>query len=90
MDQDYGAKYFLDLNFELDKNVNREKLKSNYIREITNLFKPYIMHHNNSKVQNSLDSDREIVSVDYASKPKTTERRHDTSISPPTNKASAK
>ena len=88
MDQDYGAKYFLDLNFELDKNINRQKLKSNYIREITNLFKPYIMH-NNSKVHNSLDSDREIVSVDY-SKPKETQRRHDTSISPPTNKVSAK
>ena len=44
MDQDYRAKYFLDLNFELDSVVNREKLKSNYIREITNLFKPYIMN----------------------------------------------
>ena len=57
MDQNYGAKYFLDLNFEFQRNVNREKLKSNYIREITNLFKPYIMN-TNSKAHYSLDSDR--------------------------------
>lgn len=44
MDQNYGAKYFLDLDFEIDTGVNREKLKSNYIREITNLFRPYIMN----------------------------------------------
>ena len=43
MDQNYQAKYFMDFNFEVNSNVNREKLKSNYIREITNLFKPYIM-----------------------------------------------
>jgi hypothetical protein len=42
MDQNYGAKYFLDLDFEVDQTVNREKLKSNYIREITNLFRPYL------------------------------------------------
>jgi hypothetical protein len=56
MDQNYGAKYFLDINFDLDPNVNREKLKSNYIREITNLFKPYIM--NVPKVKSTPDSDR--------------------------------
>lgn len=32
MDQNYGAKYFLDLNFEVDPSLNREKLKSTYIR----------------------------------------------------------
>jgi hypothetical protein len=43
MDQNYGAKYFLDLDFALDTAINREKLKSIYIREITSLFKPYIV-----------------------------------------------
>lgn len=32
MDQNYNAKYFIDLNFEYDRTINREKLKSNYIR----------------------------------------------------------
>ena len=46
MDQNYGAKYFLDLDFTVDHSLNREKLKSAYIREITNLFKPYILNTN--------------------------------------------
>lgn len=44
MDQNYGAKYFLDLDFDIGVNINREKLKSSYIREISNLFKPYLMN----------------------------------------------
>ena len=44
MDQNYGAKYFLDLNFQQDPSVNREKLRLNYVREITNLFRPYIQN----------------------------------------------
>ena len=32
MDQNYGAKYFLDLDFEVDFMTPKEKLKSNYIR----------------------------------------------------------
>lgn len=48
MDQNYGAKYFLDLDFTYDTGVNREKLKSMYIREITNLFKPYIVSNSNN------------------------------------------
>jgi len=32
MDHNYGAKYFLDLDFLHDRTINREKLKSNYIR----------------------------------------------------------
>ena len=43
MDHNYGAKYFLDpSNFTYDTSINKERLKSQYIREITNLFKPYI------------------------------------------------
>jgi hypothetical protein len=43
MDHNYGAKYFLDpSNFAYDTSINKERLKSQYIREITNLFKPYI------------------------------------------------
>ena len=52
MDQDYRAKYFLDLSFELNPSLNRDKLKSTYIRDITNLFKPYILNK-------SQDIDRE-------------------------------
>lgn len=43
MDQNYLAKYFMDLNFEIDPSSNREKLKSSYIREITSMFQPYLM-----------------------------------------------
>jgi hypothetical protein len=68
MDQNYGAKYFLDINFDLDPTLNREKLKSKYIREITNLFKPYIL--NATKVNSSADSDKEAAkSREQASKP---------------------
>ena len=42
MDQNYNAKYFLNLDFEVDKSVNKEKLKSAYIRDIYNIFRPYI------------------------------------------------
>lgn len=42
MDQNYNAKYFLNLDFEVDPNINKEKLKSAYIRDIYNIFKPYI------------------------------------------------
>lgn len=49
MDQNYGAKYFLDLDFDVDQTVNREKLKSNYIREITNLFRPYLTPQSQSQ-----------------------------------------
>lgn len=85
MDQNYGAKYFLDLNFEIDTAVNREKLKSNYIREITNLFRPYIMNAT-SPVQ---DSERDRYSNDFKNREgKNTERKvPDSSISPPTNKS---
>jgi hypothetical protein len=58
MDQNYGAKYFLDLDFALDSAINREKLKSIYIREITSLFKPYIVSTANSNTH-ALDSERE-------------------------------
>jgi hypothetical protein len=58
MDQNYGAKYFLDLDFALDSAINREKLKSIYIREITSLFKPYIVSTANSN-SHALDSERE-------------------------------
>mgnify|MGYP000860961330 CR=1 FL=1 len=62
MDHNYGAKYFLDLNFEQQPNLNREKLKSNYIREITNLFKPYL----DNAIQNEgNDSDRQQNSGEY-------------------------
>jgi hypothetical protein len=91
MDQEYSAKYFLDLNFEIDRNCNREKLKSSYIREITTLFKPYILNSNN-KIQSGLESDREVVSVDYSNQPQKheTSRRHDTSVSPATNNSPLK
>lgn len=56
MDQNYMAKYFLDLDFELDSSLNREKLKSMYIREITNLFKPYIVSSNPPPSNYALDS----------------------------------
>jgi hypothetical protein len=92
MDQNYGAKYFLDLDFTLDSSLNREKLKSMYIREITNLFKPYIVSTNTNN-NYALDSERERPN-DYknAKEPpqkNTPETRkvHDTSISPPTNRA---
>ena len=49
MDQNYGPKYFLDLDFELVNNINREKLKSIYIKDITNLFRPYLFHGQQSK-----------------------------------------
>jgi hypothetical protein len=42
MDHNYGAKYFLDPSFTYDPTLNKEKLKSQYIRDISNLFKPYI------------------------------------------------
>lgn len=58
MDQNYGAKYFLDLDFTLDTAINREKLKSMYIREITSLFKPYIVSTPNNN-HHALDSERE-------------------------------
>lgn len=92
MDHNYNAKYFLDLNFELNPNVNREKLKSNYIREITNLFKPYLA--NSSAIQ-ATESDREKKSYDFktqeaAVKGNETARRQDTAISPPTNKPNPK
>jgi hypothetical protein len=58
MDQNYGAKYFLDLDFALDTAINREKLKSIYIREITSLFKPYIVSTANTN-SHALDSERE-------------------------------
>lgn len=45
MDHNYGAKYFLDHNFIYDPSLNKEKLKSQYIRDISNLFKPYINHY---------------------------------------------
>lgn len=56
------------------------------------MFKPYIMH-SNAKIHNSLDSDREIISVDYSSKPRKNvegDGRNMSSISPPTNKTAAK
>lgn len=46
MDHDYGAKYFLDPGFIYDPSVNKEKLKSQYIRDIHNLFKPHIENDN--------------------------------------------
>ena len=58
MDENYRAKYFLDLGFEVDNTIHREKLKSNYIREITNLFKPYILQ---SQVPASSKAQSEIV-----------------------------
>ncbi len=42
MDHNYGAKYFLDPSLVYDPSLNKEKLKSQYIRDISNLFKPYI------------------------------------------------
>ena len=57
MDQNYGAKYFLDLDFTLDTTINREKLKSMYIREITSLFKSYIVNTRSNNY--ALDSQRE-------------------------------
>lgn len=44
MDHNYQAKYFLDLDFQVDPSFNPEKLKSTYIREITSLFQPYLMN----------------------------------------------
>ena len=49
MDQNYGPKYFLDLDFEVINNINREKLKSVYIKDITNLFRTYIKNSQLSK-----------------------------------------
>ena len=46
MDHDYGAKYFIDPGFIYDSTVNKEKLKSQYIKDIYNLFKPYIENTN--------------------------------------------
>lgn len=92
MDQNYGAKYFLDLNFQFDNTLNREKLKSMYIREITNLFKPYIIS-TNSTPSYALDSER--TNNDFKSNAKESPQRNsqqdprkvtDTSISPPTNR----
>ena len=42
MDQNYNAKYFLNLDFEVDRTINKGKLKSAYIRDIYNIFMPYI------------------------------------------------
>lgn len=92
MDHNYNAKYFLDLNFELNPSLNREKLKSNYIREITNLFKPYLA---NSSIMQVNDSDREKKSYDFktqeaGTKGNETTRRQESAISPPTNKSNPK
>jgi hypothetical protein len=86
MDQNYGAKYFLDLNFEIDSTVNREKLKSNYIREISNLFKPYIVESSNPVTRTS----QQFVSEKTTKgNDKLKSNQHvDTAISPPTNKGS--
>lgn len=91
MDQNYGAKYFLDLDFQLDPSANREKLKSMYIREITNLFKPYILTTNPNTY--ALDSERERNEPKNAPResthkntPDNPRKVHDTSISPPTNR----
>jgi hypothetical protein len=79
-------------NIGMDHNYNREKLKSNYIREITNLFKPYLA---NSSIMQVNDSDREKKSYDFktqeaGTKGNETTRRQESAISPPTNKSNPK
>lgn len=78
------------MGFEVDPTVQKEKLKSGYIREITNLFKPYVVGSQvlgNKKTQSEIVSEQKglqlassIVSV----------RTQDNAISPPTNKLSLK
>jgi hypothetical protein len=63
MDQNYGAKYFLDLDFTLDTTINREKLKSMYIREITSLFKPYIVNTGTATTMHSTANEKELISI---------------------------
>jgi hypothetical protein len=90
MDQNYRAKYFLGVNFDLLPNANREKLKSSYIREITTLFRPYI--HTSPPLARTYDSERErVVSGPVAVKvlaqsTVASRQTHDFSISPPTNR----
>ena len=77
----------------MGSNVNREKLKSTYIRDITNLFKPYIM---GSKSTISQESRPLKDSIDLSSKERFQKGRENTrfketaAISPPTNKPSSK
>lgn len=42
MDHKYQAKYFLNINFEINTTLSKDKLKSNYIKQISSLFKPYL------------------------------------------------
>lgn len=93
MDQNYGAKYFLDINFTVDTTINREKLKSAYIREITSLFKPYILS-NNPAVSIVSDSERSAKNNELKSNKEPTKKAsnenkgYDASVSPPTNRQS--
>lgn len=74
MDQNYNAKYFLDLSFDIVEPSGREKLKDIYLRDITNLFKPHITlsGHNPASDRSSNDNTRK--------------QRAEVAISPPTNK----
>lgn len=79
MDQDYRAKYFFDLNFEINPIINREKLKSSYIRDITNLFKPYLL--------NNISQNSELDRPEPPQETKITDTsKRESAISPPTNR----
>ena len=80
MDQNYGAKYFLGIDFDVIPLSSREKLKSNYIREITNLFRPYIMN-STQPAQNSI-----IKTQKEPAKESEVRKVQDAAISPPTYK----
>lgn len=66
--------------------MHKEKLKSNYIREITNLFKPYVVgSQGNKKTQSEIVREPEQKGLQLASSIVSV-RTQDNAISPPTNK----
>lgn len=72
--------------------MHKEKLKSNYIREITSLFKPYVVGSQvlgNKKTQSEIVREPEQKGLQLASSIVSV-RTQDNAISPPTNKLAPK
>lgn len=41
LNHDYSPKYFIGIHYTNQPDTNRKKLKSYYIKQISNIFKPY-------------------------------------------------
>ena len=91
MDQNYCAKYFLNLDFQVNQKVNTEKLKSTYIRDITALFRPYIVGSGNAGGEQMVLKDSVQLNFgDRGGKGRENNRIKETAVSPPTYKPSSK